>query len=226
MFAQPGIGCEAGWVNPGKDGTPRRKRTVATFKSEIWDLRGSRMCRAAQEERARSTIMAKKPAKKGKIAKKGAKKPAAKVAKKAASKPAGKQGGFVAGGPFPVSTGAGASVMDLAQRFMALVREGKEMEIYEKLMHDQVVSCEGVGSELEWRGRKATLAKGEEWMKENKIHGARAEGPYVGATGFTVKYEMDVETVKTGERKNFVEVGTYTVQNGKIVREEFMYFCG
>jgi hypothetical protein len=100
------------------------------------------------------------------------------------------------------------------------------MEIYDNLMHDDVASCEGIGSELEWRGRKATLAKGEEWMKENKIHGARAEGPYVGATGFTVKYEMDVETVKTGERKNFVEVGTYTVKHGKIVREEFMYFCG
>lgn len=174
--------------------------------------------------------MAKRAAKKGKIAKKSVKKAAAKAArksaKKPATKPAGKQGGFAAGGPFPVSTGAGAGVMELAQRFMALVREGKEMEIYEKLMHDQVVSCEGVGSELEWRGRKATLAKGEEWMKENKIHGARAEGPYVGATGFAVKYEMDVETVKTGERKHFVEVGTYTVQNGKIVREEFMYFCG
>lgn len=174
--------------------------------------------------------MAKKVAKKGKIAKKSGAKPAGKPAKKptkkAAGKPAAKQGGFVAGGPFPVSTGAGASVMDLAQQFMALVREGKEMAIYDNLMHDQVVSCEGIGSELEWRGRKATLAKGEAWMKENKIHGARAEGPYVGATGFTVKYEMDVETVKTGERKNLVEVGTYTVHNGKIIREEFMYFCG
>jgi limonene-1,2-epoxide hydrolase len=174
--------------------------------------------------------MAKRVAKKGKVAKKSVKKAAAKAVRKSAKKPAikpsGKQGGFVAGGPFAVSTGAGASVMELAQQFMALVREGKEMAIYDGLMHDQVVSCEGIGSELEWRGRKATLAKGEEWMKENKIHGARAEGPYVGATGFTVKYEMDVETVKTGERKNLVEVGTYTVQNGKIVREEFMYFCG
>jgi limonene-1,2-epoxide hydrolase len=189
------------------------------------------MGRADDKERMRSDHMAKKLSKKsGKVAskkgtvKKAAPKKSASAKKAVAKKPAASE--FVAGGPFPVSTGGGASVMDIAQQFMALVREGKEMAIYDNLMHDQVASCEGIGSELEWRGRNATLAKGEEWMKENKIHGARSEGPFVGATGFTVKYEMDVETVKTGERKNFVEVGVYTVRDGKIVREEFMYFCG
>lgn len=175
--------------------------------------------------------MAKKVAKKSskpvkKVAKKGGKPKGKAPAKKASGGGGGGGGGFVAGGPFPVSTGSGASVMDIAQQFMALVREGKEMAIYDNLMHDRVVSCEGIGSELEWRGRESAIAKGGEWMKENKIHGARSEGPYVGATGFTVKYEMDVETIKTGERKHLVEVGVYTVRDGKIVREEFMYFCG
>jgi hypothetical protein len=34
---------------------------------------------------------------------------------------------------------------------------------------------------------------------------------------------MDVETKSTGKRETMNEVGVYTVQNGKIIREEFMY---
>ncbi len=130
---------------------------------------------------------------------------------------------FVAGGPFPVSTGSGPRVSEIAKGFMELVRLGDEMSIYKHLMQDNVVSCEGVGAEFEWRGRNATVAKGEVWMKENKIHGARSEGPYIGATGFSVKFEMDVENLKTGVRRPMTEIGVYTVRDGKIVREEFMY---
>jgi hypothetical protein len=34
---------------------------------------------------------------------------------------------------------------------------------------------------------------------------------------------MDVEEKKTGNRRTMREVGVYTVENGKVIREEFMY---
>ena len=54
-------------------------------------------------------------------------------------------------------------------------------------------------------------------------NGASAEGPFVGAQGFAIKFKMDVEELNTGTRRVSEEVGVYTVNNGKIVREEFMY---
>ena len=58
------------------------------------------------------------------------------------------------------------------------------------------------------------------------MHGASAEGPFVGATGFAVKFTIDLETKSTGKRETMTEVGVYTVKNGKIVQEEFMYHAG
>ena len=58
---------------------------------------------------------------------------------------------------------------------------------------------------------------------EHTLHGASAEGPYIGATGFAVKFRVDVTENASGKRLLMEEVGVYTVENGKIVREEFMY---
>ena len=53
--------------------------------------------------------------------------------------------------------------------------------------------------------------------------GAAAEGPFLGSSGFAVRYRMQYKVRASGEIKTMSEVGVYTVQNGKIVREEFMY---
>ncbi len=60
-------------------------------------------------------------------------------------------------------------------------------------------------------------------MSDNVIHGASTEGPFVVSTGFAVRFRMDVETKSTGQRRVMDEVGVYTVEDGKIVCEEFMY---
>lgn len=145
---------------------------------------------------------------------------------KAPAKSKKKAGGKKASGrnplhPVPVSTGAGASPMELGQRLVADFNAGK-MDAG-AAWSDKVVSIEGLGVSMAWHGRKAMEAKGAQWMSEHAIHGARAEGPYVGATGFGVKFEMDVETKATGKREMMTELAFYTVKNGKIVQEEFCY---
>ncbi|MDX2132198.1 MAG: nuclear transport factor 2 family protein [Planctomycetota bacterium] len=171
--------------------------------------------------------MAKKKAKKA--AAKSAKKPAAKPApKKAAPKPAPakKPGASKAsgkGGMFPVNTGSGATPVQIGKTIVAMFNEGKMKEIEDLYWAPDIVSCEGMGVGLEWRGRQAVEAKNADWMKDHRIHGASAEGPYVGSSGFAIKFKMDVETISTGQRIVMDEIGVYTVRDGKIAREEFMY---
>jgi hypothetical protein len=48
-------------------------------------------------------------------------------------------------------------------------------------------------------------------------------GPWVGATGFAVKFALEASQKSTGNRIQMEEIAVYTVHNGKIVREEFHF---
>lgn len=164
---------------------------------------------------------AKKPAPKTPAAKKSA--PAAnssaKPAAKSSSKPASND---ATAGPRPIKSGPGASPQEIGASLVELFNQGdKDEQIWSKWWDKSVVSVEGMG--LAWHGEKAVRAKNEGWTAQNEVLGASAEGPYVGATGFAVKFRMDVRERATGKRTIMEEVGVYTVRNGKIVQEEFMY---
>jgi hypothetical protein len=143
--------------------------------------------------------------------------------KKTSKKKAARKSGRTSLAPKPVKTGAGASPAAVGGEFVALFNAGSIGEIEERLWSPRVVSVEGHGVSMAWHGRKAVRAKNEEWMATHQIHEARAEGPYVGASGFAVKFAMDVEDTTNGTRHPMQEIGVYTIERGKIVREEFMY---
>lgn len=125
--------------------------------------------------------------------------------------------------PKPVKTGKGASPAEVGDEFVSLFNSGAIGEIENRLWSPKVVSVEGGNVSMGWHGRKAVRAKNDEWMATHTIHSARAEGPFVGASGFAVTFRMDVEDSSTGRRNGMQEIGVYTVERGKIVREEFMY---
>lgn len=157
---------------------------------------------------------------KKKTAKKAAKsKPARKPTKKAAPR---KTGGMP-NDMRKVGTGGGASAGDVGRELVAMFNKGQITEVEKKFWSPAVVSCEGEGVAMEWVGRKAVSRKNSDWHSQHRIHGASAEGPYVGSTGFAVKFRMDVESIADGKRHTMEEIGVYTIRNGKIVREEFMY---
>lgn len=184
---------------------------------------------------------AAKPAKSGKLSPKSASRPASKPAAKkpagkkpapkaSARKPAGSGGsggsGSGAGGPTPVLTGKGPSPAELGKRLVEMFNQGQFAEIENLMWSPKIESIEGAtpaGPGMMWSGAKSVRAKGEHWMSQHTIHGASAEGPFVGATGFAVRFKMDVEVKASGHRMLFDEVGVYTIKDGKIVREEFMY---
>jgi hypothetical protein len=187
---------------------------------------------------AKSAIVkpSKKAAKKSatKLATKSATKSAAKAATKSATKPAKrsakqpvqksskKKADLLK--PTMIKTGKGATPAELGKAVVEHVNAmaAADTELWKRHFHPGFVSIEGSGEA--WSGRKAVDAKCHAWMNAHTVHSCKASGPFVGATGFSVLYDMDVESKDgTMPRMKMQEVGVYTVKKGKVVQEEFMY---
>ncbi len=163
-------------------------------------------------------------AKKNKKPQKDAKKKDGKKSGKKGSEKKSKKTDKAPKNPRPISTGKGTSVAEIAAATMAHLRSGKpDSELWAAHFSSKFMSIEGSGQG--WKGVKAVTKKCEEWVGQHTIHSVNFEGPYVGATGFAVKYTLDVTNNASGQRFTMSEVGVYTVEKGKVVQEEFMYFC-
>ncbi len=125
--------------------------------------------------------------------------------------------------PRPVNTGAGATPAEIGADLVALFNGGRADEIEAKWWSPDIVSVEGRGVGLEWHGRHAVEGKQRDWMSKHTMLGGAAEGPFVGSTGFAVKFRLHVREHASGAERHVHEVGVYTVSGGRIVREEFMY---
>jgi hypothetical protein len=128
--------------------------------------------------------------------------------------------------PVPVKTGSGPSPLQVASELVALLRAGRAHEAEERWLAPGIESVEGVGASLAWRGKKAVLAKYRGWEADHEIHSMEVGGPWVGATGFALRFKIDVTQKSTGQRSQMEEIAVYTVRNGKIVREEFHFATG
>jgi ketosteroid isomerase-like protein len=72
------------------------------------------------------------------------------------------------------------------------------------------------------KGRGAIEAKREDWAATYEIHKLDADGPYVHPPNrFSVRFEVEVTQKSTGRKMNLREIAIYTVEEGKIAREEF-----
>jgi hypothetical protein len=157
--------------------------------------------------------MAKKSAK-------PAKRPAKKTGKKAAAKPAAKAPTSPKMPP-KVTSGSGPSAAELGKKFVAQFNADPSGDWVKGWWHKGVRSIEGDGTLHV--GEKQIMAKWAWWSGQNQILGVSAEGPYLGATGFAVRYSMHVKDAASGNEMRMSEVAVYTIKNGKIVQEEFMY---
>ncbi|MBX3383288.1 MAG: nuclear transport factor 2 family protein [Phycisphaeraceae bacterium] len=182
---------------------------------------------AAKKHAAKNTAGSKKAgARVPSTRKKATSRIAAKPAAKAKAKPPARPSKSVAAStdPRPANTGTGPTPFEIGLQVVNDFNSGKA-ELNDTLWAPSIVSVEGMGVNLAWHGRAAVDAKNQWWSSTHRVHGASAEGPYVGSTGFAIKFVMDVEDTATGKRETMTEIGVYTVENGKIVREEFMYAC-
>ena len=122
------------------------------------------------------------------------------------------------------------TTMDIAQQYVALCREGKNEECLDKLFAKDAVSVEALsppgGEERVASGLDAIRAKGKNWGENNTVHKADVTGPYPNEDRFAVRFTYDITNKPSGKRVTMDEIGLFTVENGKITREEFFYTGG
>ena len=120
------------------------------------------------------------------------------------------------------------NTLEIAHRLVELCKQGKSDEA-KSLYATDAVSVEAFappGMQQEAKGLTAIRAKGEWWRANHEIHSASITGPWPHADRFIVGFQYDVTNKPSGQRMKMDEVGLFTVENGKIVREEFFYSGG
>jgi hypothetical protein len=162
----------------------------------------------------------KKSGKKGKGAKKGG---TGKSARQAGKRAPAKRKAAASAGPKPVKTGSGPGPLEVATRVTELLRAGNTALVEQEWLAPGIESVEGHGASLAWSGKPAVLAKYRAWEADHDILSMGVEGPWVGATGFALRYKVDATQKSTGQNMKMEEIAVYTVRNGKIVREEFHF---
>ncbi len=123
------------------------------------------------------------------------------------------------------------SIQEIGAQLVALCNAGKDHEAVDQLYDEKIVSIEGQGSEempARMEGIEAIRGKHTWWYDNNEVHETKAFGPYCGHRDdqFIVRHWMDITPKQSGERLQMDEVALYTVKNGKIVQEEFLYSMG
>lgn len=118
---------------------------------------------------------------------------------------------------------------EIGKRYVALNKEGRHQEILDELFAENAVSVEAwapPGTDKTATGLPAIRAKGKAWGEQHEIHSAEVSGPYPNDNRFTVRFVYDVTNKPSNRRMNMDEVGLFTIENGKIVKEEFFYSAG
>lgn len=118
------------------------------------------------------------------------------------------------------------SVSEIAKRYVALCKEGRNEECLKELFAKDAVSVEAAappGMDRTAKGLEAIRAKGKWWMDNHTVHKAEVFGPYPHDDRFAVRFLYDVTNKPSSKRMAMDEVGLFSVSNGKIVKEEFFY---
>ena len=115
---------------------------------------------------------------------------------------------------------------ELGKKYVALCKEGKFADCLHALFATDAVSVEAgapPGTERTATGIEAIAAKGKWWVDNHIVHKAEVFGPYPHDNRFAVRFLFDVTNKPSGKRMTMDEVGLFTIEGGKITREEFFY---
>jgi ketosteroid isomerase-like protein len=121
------------------------------------------------------------------------------------------------------------STIDVAKKYVELCKKNEHQAILETLFSPDIVSVEAgapPGESAEARGVKAVAAKSKKWVENHEVHSAAVDGPWPHGNKFIVRFSYDVTNKPSGKRFKMEEAALLTVENEKIVREEFFYAMG
>ncbi|MDW3197292.1 MAG: nuclear transport factor 2 family protein [Cytophagales bacterium] len=116
------------------------------------------------------------------------------------------------------------STQEIANRLVALCREGKFEQAIQELYAPEIVSVEPVGAPVERvQGFEALAEKAKAFGEMiAETHGSSVSDPIVADNFFSCSMTMDV-TFKDGPRVNMEEICLYQVKDGKVIKEEFFF---
>ena len=172
--------------------------------------------KAAEKAAAKAAAKADKAAAK---ADKAAAKSAKADAKESKTEPADATPAFKHVRRKKLASGKGPTPQEIGESLVALFNAGKSEEAESTWYHRKIESIEDDGSVFE--GWKGVLEKGKWWKENFTVLSMHAKGPYVCSTGFAVVYSGRVR-MTDGTEVDSQECGVYTVEKGRIVREQFM----
>lgn len=113
---------------------------------------------------------------------------------------------------------------EIAERLVALCRQGRFEEAQKQLFAPDAVSLEPYGTPefaQETKGLEAIVEKGHKFMSMvEETHAMSVSDPVVAANSFACTMRLDV-TMKGQGRMDMSELCVYDVRDGKIVSEEF-----
>jgi len=117
---------------------------------------------------------------------------------------------------------------EIGQRLVELCREGKNLECIDTFYAKDVESIEAAappsGNGRVIKGIEGVRGKNVWWAEHHEVNEASVQGPYPhGEDRFAVRFDYDVTNKDNGQRIKMDEVALFTVEDGKIVREEFFY---
>jgi len=116
-----------------------------------------------------------------------------------------------------------STTQEVANGLTALVKEQKYREATETYYAQDIISTEPFGEPATVTGIDAVKAKLDWWETNFQVHGGSVDGPFVCDDVFAVEYTIDATNKISGERSTMHEVAVYTVANGKIVAEKFLF---
>ena len=112
----------------------------------------------------------------------------------------------------------------IGKKLVEFCNAGKEYEGLKTLYAPNAISYEPMeGPNQVCEGVEAITAKHDWWNENTIVHASNATGPFPYGDRFAVIYDMDVTMKHDSSRVKMQEVGLYSVENGKIIKEEFMY---
>ena len=113
---------------------------------------------------------------------------------------------------------------EVANKWLTMCREGKNLEFIDAFYADNVVSKEMPDMpNAAISGKQNIWNKSKEWLDNvEEFHGNDISEPVVAGNYFTSKMSFDV-TFKDRGRQQMEEVCVFEVQNGKIASEQFFY---
>ena len=121
---------------------------------------------------------------------------------------------------------------EVAQKLTSLCQQGKFDEAMEATYANNIVSVEAhdrpamgglPAMPRETRGLDNVRKKAQWWNENHTIHSCKVAGPFSSVDKFAVTFDLDVTFKPANKRMQMSEVAIYTVENGKIVHEEFLY---